>query len=186
MTFDFIQNPTDRIVKPVIGFVSYFELNNGFKHSFYMTNEEMLAHAKEYSQTFKKEGKGLWKDKFEGMALKTVTKLNLSKNGPLSIELQRAILTDQAVIKSDSFLKEPETLEIETTYVDNAEESKEEKVDSAKLLLRINQAKTKEALEKLKKDIPEDDLDTYTVYSDRLKELSNPANTANTNPGQLP
>jgi len=66
------------------------------------------------------------------------------------------------------------------------DKKKEEKVDSAKLLLRINQAKTKEALEKLKKDIPEDDLDTYTVYSDRLKELSNPANTANTNPGQLP
>ena len=112
------------------------------------------------------------------MALKTVTKLNLSKNGPLSIELQRAILTDQAVIKSDSFLKEPETLEIEATFVDNPEESKEEKVDTAKLLIRINQAKTKEALEKLKKDIPEDDLDTYTIYSDRLKELSNPANTA--------
>ncbi|SHG86106.1 hypothetical protein SAMN05443549_107158 [Flavobacterium fluvii] len=65
-------------------------------------------------------------------------------------------------------------------------QNKEEKVDSAKLLLRINQAKTKEALEKLKKDIPEDDLDTYTVYSDRLKELSNPVNTANTNPGNLP
>lgn len=64
-------------------------------------------------------------------------------------------------------------------------QNKEEKVDSAKLLIRINQAKTKEALEKLKKDIPEDDLDTYTVYSDRLKELSNPANTEKTNPGKL-
>lgn len=65
------------------------------------------------------------------------------------------------------------------------DKKKEEKVDSAKLLLRINQAKTKEALEKLKKDIPEDDLDTYTVYSDRLKELSNPARTETTNPGKL-
>lgn len=65
-------------------------------------------------------------------------------------------------------------------------QNKEEKVDSAKLLLRINQAKTKEALERLKKDIPEDDLDTYTVYSDRLKELSNPASAETPNPGNLP
>jgi recombination protein RecT len=171
MNFEFIQNPTERLSKPIVGYVSYFKLQNGFEHPFYMTMEEVLAHAKEYSQTFKKEGKGLWKDKFDGMALKTVTKLNLSKNGPLSIELQRAILTDQAVIKSDSFLKEPDTLEIETVYSDNPEESKEEKVDSAKLLMRITQAKTVEALEKIKKEIPEDDLDTYTLYSDKKKEL---------------
>lgn len=65
------------------------------------------------------------------------------------------------------------------------EAKKEEKVDSAKLVIRINQAKTKEALEKLKKDIPDDDLDTYTIYSDRLKELSKPENTA-TNKTDLP
>lgn len=188
MHFDFIQNPAERLSKPVVGFVSYFRLNNGFEHSFYMTNEEMLAHGKEYSQTFKKEGKGLWKDKFDAMALKTVTKLNLSKNGPLSIELQRAILTDQSVIKSDTFLKEPETLEIEATYVDNPEETKEEKVDGAKLIMRINQAKTEEALEKLKKDIPEEDTDTYTLYSDKLNELKK-SKTAQVNPAkpeQLP
>jgi hypothetical protein len=51
--------------------------------------------------------------------------------------------------------------------------------------MRISQAKTVEALEKLKKDIPEDDLDTYTVYSDRLKELSNPASSETPNPGKL-
>ena len=183
MTFEFVQNPTERLSKPIVGYVSYFKLQNGFEHPFYMTMEEVLAHAKEYSQTFKKEGKGLWKDKFDGMALKTVTKLNLSKNGPLSIELQRAILTDQAVIKSDSFLKEPDTLEIETVYSDNPEESKEEKVDSAKLLIRINQAKTLEALEKLKTEIPEEDTDTYTVYADKKKELA--AGVEAKNPGKL-
>jgi recombination protein RecT len=183
MDFDFIQDPNDRLAKPIIGFVSYFKLNNGFEHSFYMTNEEMLAHGKEYSQTFKKDGKGLWKDKFDAMALKTVTKLNLSKNGPLSIELQRAIITDQAVIKSDSFLKEPETLEIEATYVDNQEETKEEKVDSAKLVMRISQAKDLKALEKLKTEISEEDTDTYTLYVDKKKELA--AGTKNDNLGKL-
>ena len=66
--------------------------------------------------------------------------------------------------------------------------NKEEKVDSAKLRLRISQAKTEEALEKLKKDIPEEDTDTYTLYSDKLNELKK-ANTAKGNqakPEQLP
>ena len=67
-------------------------------------------------------------------------------------------------------------------------QNKEEKVDSAKLRLRISQAKTEEALEKLKKDIPEEDTDTYTLYSDKLNELKK-ANTAKGNqakPEQLP
>jgi recombination protein RecT len=42
---------------------------------------------------------GVWKTEFESMALKTVTKLNLSRNAPLSIEMQRATVADQMVIK---------------------------------------------------------------------------------------
>lgn len=67
-------------------------------------------------------------------------------------------------------------------------QNKEEKVDSAKLRLRISQAKTEEALEKLKKDIPEEDTDTYTLYSDKLNELKK-AKTDQVNPAkpeQLP
>ena len=67
-------------------------------------------------------------------------------------------------------------------------QNKEEKVDGAKLIMRINQAKTEEALEKLKKDIPEEDTDTYTLYSDKLNELKK-AKTAQVNPDkpeQLP
>jgi hypothetical protein len=63
------------------------------------------------------------------------------------------------------------------------EKKKEEKVDSAKLLIRINQAKTVEALEKLKKEIPEEDTDTYTVYADKKKELE--AGIQTKNPGKL-
>lgn len=172
MDFEFIQNTTERLSKAVVGFVSYFKLNNGFEHTLYMTAEEMLAHGKEYSQTFKSSGKGLWKDKFDAMALKTVTKLNLSKNGPLSIELQRAIVSDQGVIKSDAFLSEPEILDVQVEYIDNQEETKEEKVDSAKLIMRINKAKTLPELEKLKKDIAPDDNETYVVYDDKKHELA--------------
>lgn len=180
--FNWIQNETERLSKPVIGYVSFFELNNGFTSTFYMTKEEVLAHGKKYSQTFKKFNSGLWKDEFDAMALKTVTKLNLSKNAPLSIEMQRAVISDQAVIKSDSFLNEPQTLDIEPTYIDNPEETKEEKVDIAKLKIRISQSKTVEDLEKLKIDIPEEDTDTYTLYADKKKELSSASKNPATNP----
>jgi recombinational DNA repair protein RecT len=52
------------------------------------------------------------------MALKTVTKLNLSKNAPLSIDLQNAIRFDQAA-GSDL-----ETI----SYVDNPDTAKDEKL----------------------------------------------------------
>lgn len=53
-----------------------------------------------------------------------------------------------------------------------AEKASEEKVDSAKLLIRINQAKTLPALEKLKASIAPDDNDTYLAYDEKKRELS--------------
>ena len=63
-----------------------------------MTKNEATAHAMRYSQTFKK-GYGVWNDNFDAMALKTVLKLLLSKQAPLSIQMQTAIAADQAIIK---------------------------------------------------------------------------------------
>lgn len=95
--FKWIENDNDRQQKKVVGYVSFFKLLNGYTQTFYMSTEELLAHGKRYSQTFKQD-KGLWKDDFHSMALKTVTKLNLSKNAPLSVEMQKAIVFDQAVV----------------------------------------------------------------------------------------
>jgi len=131
MIFKWQEDTAARLKQPVIGYLSFFKLTNGFESTLYMTVAEITAHAKEYSQTFKKFGTGLWKDKFPEMSLKTVTKLNLSKKGPLSIELQRGIIADQSVIKSDSFIDNPETLDIEPEYVDN-NETIEEKVEDKK------------------------------------------------------
>lgn len=88
----------------IIGYVSYFRLLNGFESYLYMTVEQCKKHALRYSQTFKSETQWVkdsskWTTDFDAMALKTVTKLNLSKNGPLSIEMQRGLLSDQSVIK---------------------------------------------------------------------------------------
>lgn len=109
--FEWIQGP-ERTQKQVIGYIAYFKLLNGFEKSLYMTSDELKAHGQEYSQSFKK-GFGLWKDKFDAMASKTVLKLLLSKYAPLSIAMQTAVIADQAIINNS------ETLDI--THVDNTE-----------------------------------------------------------------
>lgn len=81
-----------------IGYVAFFKLLNGFTAELYMTASEVKAHAGRYSQSYK-SGYGVWKDNFEAMALKTVTKLLLSKQAPLSIEMQTAQLADQAIVR---------------------------------------------------------------------------------------
>ena len=82
---------------PIVGYVAYFKLKTGFEKYFYMTREEMVAHAKRFSQTYKK-GYGLWADEtmFDSMAIKTVIKLLLSKYAPLSVQMADAVLSDQA------------------------------------------------------------------------------------------
>lgn len=110
---------------PIIGYVAYFKLLNGFEKYLYMTVEEMKAHALRFSQTYKK-GYGLWadKDSFDSMAKKTVLKLLISKYAPLSVEMRDAIKVDQAVMqKEDSY-----------DYVDNQEQPVDESAvkDSAK------------------------------------------------------
>lgn len=82
----------------VIGYVAYFELLNGFQAFHYMTEAEIKQHATKYSQSFK-DGRGVWKDNFDAMAQKTVLKLLLSKQAPLSVDMQTAIQADQAIIK---------------------------------------------------------------------------------------
>ena len=93
-----------------IGYYAFFRLINGFTSELYRTTEQISSHAKQYSQTFKK-GYGVWADNFEAMALKTVTKLLLSKQAPLSIDMQAAVLSDQSVIKN--------VINQEFDYIDN-------------------------------------------------------------------
>ena len=94
--FDWEQEP-EKDENP-IGYYAYFKLVNDFSAELYMSHDDIVKHAQRYSQTFKK-GFGVWHDNFEAMALKTVTKLLLSKQAPLSVEMQQAVLADQAVVK---------------------------------------------------------------------------------------
>lgn len=107
----------------VIGFASYFKLDNGFESIYYMSNEEVENHAKKYSQTYKR-GFGNWKEDFDKMGLKTVIKLNLnSGKAPLSIEMQKAITADQGTIKGD--YDGGDTIDVD--YVDGTESVNQEK-----------------------------------------------------------
>lgn len=110
MAFKWVENEDEREKLPIVGYVSYFKLLNGFTQTLYMTVKKLHKHAKQYSQTFKLD-KGRWKDDFHNMALKTVIKLNLSKNAPLSVEMQKALIFDQAVIN------DADTMDV--TYADN-------------------------------------------------------------------
>lgn len=90
------KNPTGNI----IGYTAFLETITGFEAIHVMTIEELKSHAMRYSQTYKK-GFGVWKDNFDAMARKTVLKLLISKYAPMSVELQKAIDTDQAVVNFD-------------------------------------------------------------------------------------
>lgn len=105
--FNFIEDEEKRLKTPVIGYVNYFKLLNGFESIFYMSKEEMEAHAMHYSQTYRSttsyiKENSRWTLDFDGMARKTVIKLNLSKNGVLSTELKDALIADQSVMREEN------------------------------------------------------------------------------------
>nr|DAR58385.1 MAG TPA: RecT protein [Caudoviricetes sp.] len=91
----------DRTGDKVIGYLAYFRLTNGFEKMLFMTLDEMQAHAKKYSQSYK-GGTDKWGlADFDVMAEKTVLKRLLSKFGPLSIEsvqMSQALSNDGGVI----------------------------------------------------------------------------------------
>lgn len=151
--FDFTKKTSEKI----IGYASYFQLLNGFEKTLYATVEELQAHGVKYSQTYKK-GYGLWKDDFDAMAIKTVLKLLLSKFAPLSVDMQRAVITDQAVINN------PDTQDV--TYVDNEEPVIDKEAE--RVVLMIKDAKTKADLKALEPHVTEAQLD---LYNERMNEL---------------
>lgn len=100
----------DRDKAPIVGYVAMFELINGFSKQLYMSVEELDAHAKRFSQTYRK-GYGLWSDKEMRPAMmeKTILKRLLSKYGVLSVEMEQAIKSDSAVLGENDAVR----------YIDN-------------------------------------------------------------------
>ncbi|WP_424526368.1 recombinase RecT [Spiroplasma endosymbiont of Glossina fuscipes fuscipes] len=107
-TFNWIQDEDEREKLSIIGYVAYFKMVNGFEKTLYMTKEQMENHFMKYSKTYAKN-KSFYIASFDEMALKTVLTSLLRKWGIMSVELQQAYKSDQAVITTND----------EKIYIDN-------------------------------------------------------------------
>jgi recombination protein RecT len=96
------------------------------------------------------------------MARKTVLKLLLSKSAPLSIEMERAITTDQAIINDEK------TEDI--TYVDNDEVEIDHEAERVRVL--IEESVTQEDLDFAKGHAGEEFLPLIKSKQKELNELN--------------
>ena len=90
-----------RLSLKVIGYYAYFELVNGYKKDIYWSREQMEEHAKKYSVSYRKGWDSIWKSDFDKMAYKTLIKQLLSKYGVMSVEMDKAVANDQAVLEEE-------------------------------------------------------------------------------------
>ncbi|MCK5342967.1 MAG: recombinase RecT [Candidatus Heimdallarchaeota archaeon] len=165
--FEWIQDNDEREALPIVGFVAFFKLVNGFEKSYYMTRKQMSAHGMKYSKTFT-FATGRWAVDFVGMGKKTVLKLLIDKFAPKSVELQKAIRADQAIVGDYDANR--------LNYVDNdsdkvidldEENAKEEK---RRVLKHIQDSKTVEILEQCEGSIPDEE--TQDLYNEKKKLLT--------------
>lgn len=155
--FDFTKKKSDL----VIGYAAYFKLINGFEKVFFMTHNELKQHGVKYSQTFKK-GYGLWKDDFDSMSIKTVLKLLLAKFAPLSVEMQKAVIVDQAIIN--------DTEAQDVTYADNEQPVIDK--EKERIALMISDAKSVEELEAIALHVEGDQIELFNNRKEELKAAS--------------
>ena len=100
----------------VVGYYAYFEMQNGFKKELYWSIEKMDNHAKKYSASYRKGwDSSLWKTDFDAMARKTMLRQLVSKWGIMSVEMERAYVSDQAVLDENG----------NPNYVDNVPDEPE-------------------------------------------------------------
>lgn len=120
-TGEYVFDESARTSDKIIGYMAYIRLNNGFEKTVYWTVEEINAHAKRYSQTFK-AGFGVWKDNYDAMALKTVLKHLIKKYAPTSVTVvNKAMELDYSTFDGEN--KE------QAQYLDNPEQDYAEAVE---------------------------------------------------------
>jgi recombination protein RecT len=105
---------------PTVGYYAYFELINGYKKEIYWSKEKMQYHADKYSKAYSMEKDALlksgkvpqnelwkyssyWYSDFDGMACKTMIRQLLSKDGVMSIDMQKAFESDDDFKKEEFF-----------------------------------------------------------------------------------
>lgn len=131
--FNWIQDESERLKTPIIGYIASFKLRNGFYKELYMSKEQMIEHFNKYSESYKKYKKFPISD-FDSMALKTVLTQLLRKWGIMSVDMQQAYEADQAVIigEEKQYIDNPnnsiKTYEINTESVTKQEVNLEEEL----------------------------------------------------------
>lgn len=151
--FDFTQKSD-----VLVGYAAKFKLLNGYEATLYMSIDQLKKHGSKYSKTFSNKG-GLWNTDFDAMASKTVLKLLLSKFAPLSIDMQRAVITDQALVN------DADTVDV--TYIDNDEPEIDKEAERIALL--IKDATTIEQLLKIQPHVKEAQAE---LYENKFSELT--------------
>lgn len=111
---------TKRSSLKIVGYYAFFEMINGFKKGIYWTIEQLDAHAKKYSASYRNGwSSSIWKSDFDAMAKKTLLRQLISKWGIMSVEKEKAYVGDQAVIREDGT----------PDYIDNIADEPEKAVD---------------------------------------------------------
>lgn len=122
-------DPTKQVSDEVVGYIGYFRLLNGFEKTVYWTKDQMEDHRKRFVKGGggKDKPSGVWGTDYDAMALKTVIRGLLSKWGPMSVQMEKAIQMDD---------KEPENERqnidaVENEFVDEtaASETTEQMLD---------------------------------------------------------
>ena len=118
MEFAWIQDEDEREKHPVVGYVGYFRLVNGYEKKVYMTVAQINAHEKKH-----RKGKGgrpaIWTDNYDAMASKTVLRRMITKWGLMSIDYQRAdaqtLKIAQDIAQNNVDDEETETIDLNAT-----------------------------------------------------------------------
>lgn len=147
----------------IVGYAAYFSLTNGFEKLSYWSKDQVIKHAKKYSQSFN-SSYSPWsdKDQFHAMAQKTVLKNTISKYGIMSIEMQTAHNADQAVVSDEQ----------EFDYVDNTRTiditENDEKELNERVKHFISEATSEEQLMEVEGSLNHL---TQPIYDEKMNEL---------------
>jgi recombination protein RecT len=152
----------DRESKKIIGYVSYFRLTSGFTNMLYMDTKKLEEHANKYSKAYK-SGFGQWKDDPDAMSKKTVLKLNISKFGLMTSELEKAVVADQAITDGEKI-----------DYADNKPVSANEMGEARetqRIIKHIEESKTAEELKECEPALKDEDHSVRELFNKKMKGL---------------
>ena len=85
-----------------MGYAAYFKLLNGAEMWDYMSEAEVIAHAKRFAGPSFKNPRSAWNTDPEAMKCKTVLDRLLSHYGILSVQMQKAQISDQGIARDET------------------------------------------------------------------------------------